>query len=658
MERDIRDSDEAKGVSEFYSMLYAPGAGHVYAARDVSEIPGHRAAILLGSCFEGSLESGPTSKIYRVDLETGEMSEFHAKPSRLPRVSSDGSRIALVAQNEHRSHESILLLSGESLVQEAPELHGLIEDIQWSPNGESLLIVLAGFGADLAGYQGGSVISERIPRSDDWLPAVTHDRDDSLWRRLWLLDVASNTLRLLSAVATNVWEACWLGSSRIAMVRSSHHSEDSWYGAQIATVDIASGVEQEVYRPTDQVARPVGSANGRTLAFIEAICSDRGVVCGSVVLVDTADRTARFADTVGTEVTSLTWRDDLTLNIAGHRGEYTVVADYCIRDCAVTEHWSSNELTCGDWYPAAWPCAGGGSIIVAEAYATAPHIAIARHGQLRLVKSFASPGSQAATERCGSIASIHWTAPDGLDIQGWLVSPTQGTSRAPLVVDLHGGPVFANRNRWLGKLRATPLLVQHGYCVLYPNPRGSSTFGQPFARMVKGDMGGGDARDLMSGIDHLVANGIADPRRIACTGTSYGGYLSAWLICNDQRFAAAVPISPVTDWYSQHWSSQTPIFDRIFLAESPYEPGNQYFTRSPTMLAQRATTPCLVLAGARDKTTPPGQALEFYQALRENDVEACLVTYPNAGHSLRGYPEYFDSAARILIWFERHLARN
>lgn len=658
MERDIRDSNEAKSVSEFYSMLYAPGVGHVYAARDVSEIPGRHTAILSGACFEGSLESGPSSKIYRVDLETGEMTVLYGNPARLPRVSADGSRVAFVAQNEQRPHERILLLGDDSLVQEAPELHGLIEDIQWSPNGESLLIVLAGPGADLAGFQGGSVISERNPGSDDWLPAVTYDRDDNLWRRLWLLDVARNTLRPLSAVSTNVWEACWLGSSRIAMVRSSHHSEDSWFSAQVVTVDIASGMEQVVYRPTDQVGSPVGSANGRTLAFIEAICSDRGLVCGNVVLVDTASDTVRLADTQGIDVTSLSWRDDLTLNIAGHRGEYTVVADYGIRDCAVTEHWSSNELTCGDWYPAARPSSGGGSFIVAEAYSTAPHLAIVRHGQLHLVKSFASPGSHAATGRCGSIASIHWTASDGLDIQGWLVSPPQGTSRAPLVVDLHGGPIFANRNRWLGKLRATPLLVQHGYRVLYPNPRGSSTFGQPFARMVKGDMGGCDAQDLLSGIDHLVANGIADPARIACTGTSYGGYLSAWLICNYRRFAAAAPISPVTDWYSQHWSSQSPVFDRLFLAESPYEPGNKYFTRSPTMLAQRANAPCLILAGARDKTTPPGQAQEFYQALHENGVEACLVTYPNAGHSLRGYPEYFDSAARILVWFARHVSRH
>jgi dipeptidyl aminopeptidase/acylaminoacyl peptidase len=594
-----------------------------------------------------------------MDLDTGELSELHGRPSRLPRGSPDGSRVAIVAQNEDKSHERILLLSsGTQQVQEAPEINGLIEDIQWSPNCESLLIVVAGLGADLAGYQGGSVIPERIPRSDDWLPTVTNDRDDNLWRRLWLLDVASNTLRMMSVAATNVWEACWVGSSRIAMVRSSHHSEDSWYGAQVSTVDIASGVEQVVYRPTDQVASPVASANGRTLAFIEAICSDRGVVCGNVVVVDIASCTVRFADTLRIDVTSLSWRDDLTLNVAGHRGEYTVVADYCIRDHVLTEHWSSDELTCGEWYPTARPCSEGGSIIVVEAYGTAPQMAIASHGHLRLVKSFASPGSQAATERCGSIESIHWTAPDGLDIQGWLVSPTQGASRAPLVVDLHGGPVFANRNRWLGKLRATPLLVQRGFCVLYPNPRGSSTFGQPFARMVKGDMGGGDAQDLISGIDHLVEEGIADTARIACTGTSYGGYLSAWLICKYQRFAAAAPISPVTDWYSQHWSSQAPSFDKVFLAASPYEPGNKYFTRSPTMLAHQANTPCLVLAGALDKTTPPGQAHEFYQALRENDVEACLVTYPNAGHSLRGYPEYFDSAARILIWFGRHLARH
>ena len=312
-------------------------------------------------------------------------------------------------------------------------------------------------------------------------------------------------------------------------------------------------------------------------------------------------------------------------------------------------------MTCGEWYPAAKPLSGGRSLMVAEAYACPPHLAVAGGGQLRTVVSFASSDAEAAMARCGRIEPVRWTAPDGLEIHGWLARPDKAEGPTPLVLDIHGGPVWANRNRWLGRLRTTPLLVERGYSVLYPNPRGSSTRGQDYARHVKGDMGGADTYDFLAALDHFIRIGMADEKRLACTGTSYGGFMSAWLVCQDQRFAAAAPVSPVSDWYSQHFSSQIPFFDEIFLADSPANAGGKYFRRSPAMFGDRVTTPCLILAGALDKNTPPGQAVEFFQSVSANGTEAELVTYPKDGHSLRGYPAYLDSAARILAWFERHM---
>jgi dipeptidyl aminopeptidase/acylaminoacyl peptidase len=131
--------------------------------------------------------------------------------------------------------------------------------------------------------------------------------------------------------------------------------------------------------------------------------------------------------------------------------------------------------------------------------------------------------------------------------------------------------------------------------------------------------------------------------------------MSCRLVTKDQRFAAAAPISPVTDWQSQHRTSQIPYFDEIFLAASPYDREGPYFTHSPVLEADRVVTPTLLLAGRRDKNTPPGQALEFYTSLAERGVETVLVNYPEDGHSLRGYPAYIDSAARISAWFERFL---
>jgi dipeptidyl aminopeptidase/acylaminoacyl peptidase len=255
---------------------------------------------------------------------------------------------------------------------------------------------------------------------------------------------------------------------------------------------------------------------------------------------------------------------------------------------------------------------------------------------------------------------VQWTAPDGLVIQGWLILPPAACAKPlrgwPLLVDIHGGPIWAHRNRWAANLRAAPVLARMGWAVLLPNPRGSSGRGQEFARQVVGDMGGADAHDIMAGISYLAASGRVDAERVAVSGTSYGGFMSCWLVAQGQRLAASIPISPVSNWTSQHFASQIPWFDAAFLKASPRDPAGAYFTRSPVFHVGTARTPTLVLAGGRDKNTPTSQALEFYNAMLEAGAPCALAVYPEDGHSLRGMPAYVDSAARIVGWLTRHVA--
>jgi dipeptidyl aminopeptidase/acylaminoacyl peptidase len=201
----------------------------------------------------------------------------------------------------------------------------------------------------------------------------------------------------------------------------------------------------------------------------------------------------------------------------------------------------------------------------------------------------------------------------------------------------------------------TPLLVSQGYAVLNPNPRGSSGRGQEFARHVFGDMGGADTHDFLSGIDALVERGVADPDSIAVMGGSYGGYMAAWLVTQDSRFAAAIPISPVTDWYSQHFTSNIPFFDALFLDGDPEAPGDNFHARSPVAHASKVRSPCLNIAGALDRCTPPGQAEEFHRALLEHGVESQLLIYPQEGHGVRAFPAVIDVCTRILDFLGAHL---
>ena len=198
------------------------------------------------------------------------------------------------------------------------------------------------------------------------------------------------------------------------------------------------------------------------------------------------------------------------------------------------------------------------------------------------------------------------------------------------------------------------MLADRGIASLYPNPRGSAGRGRDFARRVKGDMGGEDTHDFLAGLDAAVDRGIADPKRLGVTGISYGGFMSSWLVTQDSRFAAAAPISPVANWYSQHRTSQVSHFDRIFLDDRPNAGDGLYCSRSPAMFAERVTTPVLVIAGGEDRNTPPTQALEFHRSVLEAGGRSLLVTYPNAGHGVRTFPEVVDATARYVGWMLEH----
>jgi dipeptidyl aminopeptidase/acylaminoacyl peptidase len=199
------------------------------------------------------------------------------------------------------------------------------------------------------------------------------------------------------------------------------------------------------------------------------------------------------------------------------------------------------------------------------------------------------------------------------------------------------------------------MLLKKGYAIFLPNPRGSAGRGRAFARRVVGDMGGSDAYDVLSGIDHLVDQNIADGKRLGLMGISYGGYMTSWLITQDRRFRAAVAVAPVTNQVTEHLLSNIPEFVAVFLADSYKNLGGKYYTRSPLVYAHQATTPTLIVCGGLDRCTPASEGMQFHRALLENQVESELAIYPEDGHGIHTYPAAIDYAARLTAWFERHM---
>jgi dipeptidyl aminopeptidase/acylaminoacyl peptidase len=199
------------------------------------------------------------------------------------------------------------------------------------------------------------------------------------------------------------------------------------------------------------------------------------------------------------------------------------------------------------------------------------------------------------------------------------------------------------------------LLAERGYAAFMPNYRGSMGFGNAFAEANVGDLGGGDLADVLTGIDHCVAQGLSDPERLGVMGWSYGGYLTPWAVTQTQRFKAAISGASITNWTSQHGGSDIPGFDTTFIRSDPFNADGFYTFRSPVYNIHKVRTPVLFLHGADDPVCPVGQAHEMCRALREHGVDSGAVIYPREGHSVREREHLRDMLGRIVAWFTEHV---
>ncbi|GHG37207.1 MULTISPECIES: serine hydrolase [Amycolatopsis] len=251
-----------------------------------------------------------------------------------------------------------------------------------------------------------------------------------------------------------------------------------------------------------------------------------------------------------------------------------------------------------------------------------------------------------------------FTVSDGTVVAGWLLRDPGRSGPLPLLLDIHGGP----HNAWNGTADATHLdhqeLVARGWAVLLLNPRGSDGYGEAFYTAALGAWGVADARDFLEPLDTLVAEGVADARRLAVAGYSYGGFMTCYLTSRDDRFAAAVAGGVVSDVVSMAGTSDSGHYLGVAeLGAIPSENRGHYAALSPLSQVEKVRTPTLVVQGAADERCPAGQAEQWFTALREQGVPTRLVLYPGASHLfiLDGKPSHRqDFNRRIVDWVSQH----
>jgi dipeptidyl aminopeptidase/acylaminoacyl peptidase len=478
---------------------------------------------------------------------------------------------------------------------ELGSIPGSVEDVRWASDGRSLLVLAADLGSDRAGVQAATKIEEAgAPEAD---PKVF--RPARYWRRLFLVDAETGETREAGPEGVNVFEFDWVGGKAVA-VCTNDPSEGAWYDAWLGLVDVEARTVERIHTPDWQLQCPCISPGGRV----------------------------------------------------GWRGSGSTAGR--VRIDGTVEELHGGDLVLGSRIqPRVSPSADGSRVAtVLETVEDPPEVVLFENGSTRALTSL---NEELRPElRTASWRRYAWETFDGLQIEGLLAVPRDGNGPHPLVVEVHGGPTAT----WTWSVSTHALLLaQDGYAVFFPNPRGSVGRGQAFARANIGDMGGGDLKDILAGVDALVRDGIADDDRVAITGGSYGGFMSSWAITQTDRFAAAIPCAVVTDWLSFHLTTNIGSWDRRHMDADPYDPAGEYPRRSPVYLAQRCSTPTLILHGENDLCTPLSQATELYNALVEAGCETELVVYPREGHGWYEREHQLDAWRRLRDWLARHLTR-
>lgn len=655
MRKDIRDTDLYREMEQLQRELHQAGTGLVSNAAEVST--NGTEAVFAGTQVQELAGALPT-RICQIDLATGDtrVLTFGPNVDRLPKFSPDGRQIAFLSDRQKEGDFQLYLIdSATGGVRPAPQVEGWIEYLHWSPDGKQILLGVAGHGADMSGAQGSATSKQADGDMPSWMPKVETGNEAYRWRSAWLYDLATNQARQVNSKEDNIWESVWCGNDALAAMISPGPVEGLWLSAHLHVIDVRTGKTREIHQPQRQMGCLASSPSGKQVTIVEAVCSDRGLVAGDLRLIETESGKSRQIDTHRVDISYAEWRTDQKLLLAGHREFETVIALYDLASDAFTEVFTSDEISAGSPFAKASGLGdSGGCVIVAEGFTRPPEIAVIRQGKYQCIKSF-DVGCAGHAQAARSVKRVRWQAPDGLEIQGWLLEP-KGKGPYPLVMSVHGGPIWHSQPFWIGRGSALALIqLERGYAVFLPNPRGSTGRGQDFASRVLGDMGGADTHDYLSGLDYLVEQGIADPERLGVIGGSYGGFMTSWLVTQDSRFAAAVSISPVTNFVTLHLLSNEPDFDSLFLADTYTNPNGKYFQRSPIMHARNVKTPTLNICGALDRCTPPEEAMQFHSALLENGVTSELVVYPEEGHGVRKWPAVIDFTARVIAWFDEHM---
>ncbi len=482
----------------------------------------------------------------------------------------------------------------------------------------------------------------------------------------------------------HVYEFDWRPDSKgLAYVAADPPGENNWWIAKLYTQALDGEAKAiltlaEIAGPLHglQIAVPRWSPDGKAIAFIGGLMSDQGSTGGDVWIVSSAggqpqDLTPRRP----TSPAWIEWDDNSHLFVSELAGGNCQLVRMKLQGDRVSE---SVATSFGSPIFSIPGVVGDGRMELSLS-STADHSLFAFRAstfnlppEIFLARTVAPAGSHSADwapigqlsqfndgvqPAWGKSVSLDWKS-EAFNVQGWLMLPLHYDPKRkyPLIVEVHGGPASAEVAHWgaVWGLNAEAFSAL-GYFVLLPNPRGSFGQGEAFTQANRKDFGYGDLRDILAGVDTVLARYPVDPGRVGLTGWSYGGFMTMFAVTQTQRFKVAVAGAGISDWLSYYGENSIDQWMTPYFGASVYDDPAVYAKSSAINYIKQAKTPTLVVVGDRDGECPAPQSYEFWHALKDLHVPTQLVVYPNEGHSFTNPAHRRDVMERAAEWFEQYM---